>query len=110
MTTTPAKHYGVRTRRRAAIVDVLGIADSQGRADGRHDPLPIPDGSEREAEDPRSFYRFSPDAYSVGIDVVLHAFTHCSNRSRDQQSQSSDHRRIIARIQKPLVTWQGDNR
>ena len=36
----------------------------------------IPDGWEREGEDPEYFYRFSPDAYSVGIDVVLYALTH----------------------------------
>jgi Domain of unknown function (DUF4159) len=36
----------------------------------------IPDGWEREAEDPAYFERFSPDAYAVGMDVVLYAMTH----------------------------------
>jgi hypothetical protein len=36
----------------------------------------IPDGWEREGEDPEYFYRFSPDAYAVGIDIVLYAMTH----------------------------------
>ena len=35
-----------------------------------HNP-DIPDGWEREGEDPRYLYRFSPDAYSVGINVFL---------------------------------------
>ncbi len=36
----------------------------------------IPDGWEREGEDPAYFYRFSPDAYAVGINVLLYAITH----------------------------------
>ena len=36
----------------------------------------VPDGWEREGEDPEYFYRFSPDAYAVGINVVLYAMTH----------------------------------
>jgi len=36
----------------------------------------IPDGWEREGEDPAYFYRFSPDAYSVGINIMLYAMTH----------------------------------
>jgi len=36
----------------------------------------IPDGWEREGEDPEYFYRFSPYAYSVGINVFLYAATH----------------------------------
>jgi hypothetical protein len=36
----------------------------------------IPDGWEREGEDPEYFYRFSPDAYSVGINAFLYAATH----------------------------------
>ena len=36
----------------------------------------IPDGWEREGEDPEYFYRFSPDAYAVGINVVLYAMAH----------------------------------
>ena len=36
----------------------------------------IPDGWEREGEDPEYFYRFSPDAYAVGINIVVYAMTH----------------------------------
>ncbi len=36
----------------------------------------ISDGWEREAEDPEFFYRFSPDAYAIGVNVALWAMTH----------------------------------
>jgi hypothetical protein len=36
----------------------------------------IPDGWEREGEEKEYFLHFSPDAYSVGIDVLLYALTH----------------------------------
>jgi Domain of unknown function (DUF4159) len=36
----------------------------------------IPDGWEREAEEPQYFEQFSPDSYAVGIDVVLYSMTH----------------------------------
>ena len=36
----------------------------------------IPDGWEREGEEKEYFLRFSPDAYSVGINVVLYGLTH----------------------------------
>ena len=36
----------------------------------------IPDGWEREGEDPEYFFRFSPDTYAIGIDAVLYAMTH----------------------------------
>lgn len=36
----------------------------------------IPDPWEREGEDTEYFHRFSPDAYAVGINVVLYAMTH----------------------------------
>jgi hypothetical protein len=36
----------------------------------------IPDGWEREGEDREYFFRFSPDAYAVGIDVMMYAMTH----------------------------------
>jgi hypothetical protein len=36
----------------------------------------IPDGWEREGEDPEYFYSFSPDAYAVGINIVLYAMMH----------------------------------
>jgi hypothetical protein len=36
----------------------------------------ISDAWEREGEDPRFFYNFSPDGYAVGINVLMYAFTH----------------------------------
>ena len=36
----------------------------------------IADAWEREGEDPRYFYSFSPVGYSVGINVILYAMTH----------------------------------
>jgi hypothetical protein len=57
--------------------DAWGIADTHGRLMVLmiHNS-DIPDGWEREAEDPEYFNRFSPDAYAVGIDVILYAMTH----------------------------------
>lgn len=54
-----------------------GIADERGRLMVLmlHN-TDIPDGWEREGEDPEYFYRFSPDAYAVGINIVLYAMTH----------------------------------
>jgi hypothetical protein len=61
----------------SARVDVRGIADTHGRLMVLmlHN-TDIPDGWEREGEDPEYFYRFSPDAYAVGIDLMLYAMTH----------------------------------
>jgi hypothetical protein len=36
----------------------------------------ISDAWEREAEDPRYFYSFSPNGYAVGINVLMYAMTH----------------------------------
>ena len=36
----------------------------------------IPDGWEREGEEKEYFLNFSPDAYSVGIDILLYGLTH----------------------------------
>ena len=36
----------------------------------------ISDAWEREGEDPRYFYQFSPEGYAVGINVILYAMTH----------------------------------
>ena len=36
----------------------------------------ISDAWEREGEDPRFFYEFSPEGYAVGINVILYALTH----------------------------------
>jgi len=59
------------------VVEAKGIADEHGRlmVVMIHNS-DIPDGWEREAEDPEYFYRFSPDAYSVGIDIIMYAMTH----------------------------------
>ena len=58
-------------------VAARGIADDHGRlmVVMMHN-TDIPDGWEREGEDPQYFYRFSPEAYSVGINVFLYAATH----------------------------------
>jgi hypothetical protein len=58
-------------------VDFRGIADRAGRlmVVMTHN-TDISDAWEREADDPRFFYQFSPDGYAVGINVVLHALTH----------------------------------
>jgi hypothetical protein len=54
-----------------------GITDDNGRlmVVMMHN-TDIPDGWEREGEDPQYFYSFSPDAYAVGINIVLYAMTH----------------------------------
>jgi hypothetical protein len=56
---------------------VRGIADAQGRlmVVMVHN-TDLPDGWEREAEDPDYFFQFSPDAYAAGIDILLYALTH----------------------------------
>jgi hypothetical protein len=36
----------------------------------------ITDAWEREGEDPRYFYQFSPDGYALGINVILYAMSH----------------------------------
>ena len=64
-----------------------GVADgtqtARGIADG-HGHLTVvmlhntdvPDGWEREGEEHEYFLRFSPDAYSVGIDILMYGMTH----------------------------------
>jgi hypothetical protein len=58
-------------------VDARAIIDQHGRVMVMmmHN-TDIPDGWEREGEDPQYFYRFSPDAYSVGINILIYAATH----------------------------------
>ncbi len=53
------------------------IADERGRlmVVMIHD-TDLPDPWEREGEDKDYFYRFSPDAYAVGIDIMLYAMSH----------------------------------
>ncbi len=61
----------------SANVVFRAIADKQGRVMVlmSHN-TDIQDGWEREGEDPEYFYRFSPDAYAVGINVALYSMTH----------------------------------
>jgi hypothetical protein len=58
-------------------VHLRGIADRKGRLMVliTHN-TDIADAWEREAEDPRFFYLFSPNGYAVGINVFLYAMTH----------------------------------
>jgi len=57
--------------------DARGIEDAHGRlmVVMIHN-TDVPDAWEREAEDPEYFYRFSPEAYAVGINVLLYSMTH----------------------------------
>ena len=57
--------------------DARGIADAHGHlmVVMIHNS-DIPDPWEREGEDTEYFYAFSPDAYAVGIDLVLYSMTH----------------------------------
>jgi hypothetical protein len=57
--------------------DARGITDDRGRVMVvmLHN-TDVPDGWEREGEDPAYFFHYSPDAYAVGIDVILYALTH----------------------------------
>ena len=54
-----------------------GISDAHGRlmVVMTHN-TDISDAWEREAEDPQFFFRFSPQGYAVGLDVVLYGMTH----------------------------------
>ena len=54
-----------------------GIADAHGRlmVVMVHN-TDMPDAWEREGEDPDYFFRFSPEAYAMGIDILLYAMTH----------------------------------
>ncbi len=61
----------------SAQVHARGISDANGRVMVfmTHN-TDVSDSWEREGEDPQYFYKFSPDAYAVGINVVLYALTH----------------------------------
>ena len=61
----------------SAVPQMYSISDSHGRIMVlmTHN-TDISDAWEREGEDPRFFYQFSPDGYSVGINVVMYAMTH----------------------------------
>jgi hypothetical protein len=58
-------------------VHLRGITDAKGRVMVliTHN-TDIADAWEREAEDPEYFFRFSPEAYAVGINILLYALTH----------------------------------
>jgi hypothetical protein len=61
----------------SAQVHFRGISDRHGRLMVlmTHN-TDISDAWEREGEDPRFFYQFSPDGYAVGINVLLYSMTH----------------------------------
>ena len=58
-------------------VNFRGIFDEHGRAMVlmTHN-TDIADAWEREAEDPRFFYLFSPNGYAVGINILLYSLSH----------------------------------
>jgi hypothetical protein len=58
-------------------VHLRGITDERGRVMVlmTHN-TDIADAWEREGEDPRFFYLFSPDGYATGINILLYALTH----------------------------------
>jgi hypothetical protein len=66
-----------RWNQEGAAAHARGMVDDHGRlmVVMLHN-TDIPDGWEREGEDREYFYRFSPDAYAVGIDVMMYAMTH----------------------------------
>jgi hypothetical protein len=57
--------------------DARGIVDARGRlmVVMIHN-TDIPDAWEREGEDPDYFFTFSPEAYAVGINIVLYSMMH----------------------------------
>ncbi len=61
----------------SATPDFMGIFDGHGNLMMvmTHD-TDISDAWEREGEDPRFFYNFSPDGYAVGINILMYAMTH----------------------------------
>jgi hypothetical protein len=74
------RRFGGSTSERghdSAHVDLRGISDKHGRLMVlmTHN-TDISDAWEREAEDPRFFYQFSPGGYAVGINVVLYSLSH----------------------------------
>jgi hypothetical protein len=59
------------------VVNLRGVSDTHGRLMVlmTHN-TDIADAWEREGEDPRFFYLFSPNGYAVGINVLMYAMTH----------------------------------
>ena len=66
-----------RWNENGAPPDVRGIADDHGRimVVMVHN-TDLPDPWEREGEESDYFFRFSPEAYTVGIDILIYALTH----------------------------------
>jgi hypothetical protein len=66
-----------RWNENGAAPNARGIADPYGRlmVVMVHN-TDMPDAWEREGEDPEYFFRFSPEAYAMGIDIILYAMTH----------------------------------
>jgi hypothetical protein len=74
------RRFGGETSERgadSAVVNVRGISDPDGRLMVlmTHN-TDISDAWEREGQDPRFFYLFSPNGYAVGINVMMYAMTH----------------------------------
>ena len=61
----------------SSIPHLRGVSDAQGNLMVlmTHN-TDISDAWEREGEDARFFYNFSPDGYAVGVNVLLYAMTH----------------------------------
>jgi uncharacterized protein DUF4159 len=61
----------------SAVPDIRGVNDTHGNLVVlmTHD-TDIADAWEREGEDVRFFYAYSPDGYAVGINVLMYAMTH----------------------------------
>ena len=61
----------------SAVPQMYAISDSHARIMVlmTHN-TDISDAWEREGEDPRFFYQFSPDGYAVGINVLMYTMTH----------------------------------
>lgn len=66
-----------RWNENGAPPDVRGIADDHGRlmVVMVHN-TDLPDPWEREGEESDYFFRFSPESYRVGIDILIYALTH----------------------------------
>ncbi len=74
------RQSGGGTRERgadSALPDMTGIFDDRNRLMMvmTHN-TDISDAWEREGEDPRFFYNFSPGGYAVGVNILLYAMTH----------------------------------
>jgi hypothetical protein len=61
----------------SAVPDFQGVNDKHGNlmVVMTHD-TDVADAWEREGEDVRFFYQFSPDGYAMGLNVLMYAMTH----------------------------------